>query len=53
MGLASQKPKVGSSSKSSTLVVLNERIIRKIGEYPSYMSAYLANLSYNWQNKND
>ena len=40
MGVASPKPEVGSSWKSSTLLVLNERIIRKIAEYPSYMSAF-------------
>ena len=40
MGVASPKPGVGSSWKSSTLLVLNERIIRKIAEYPSYMSAF-------------
>ena len=45
MGVASRKPGVGSSWKSSTLLVLNERIFTKIGEYPSYMSAFLANFS--------
>ena len=44
MGVASQKPGVGSSWKSSTLLVLNECIIRKIAEYPSYMSAFLAKI---------
>ena len=45
MGVASRKPEVGSSWKSSTLLVINERIIRKIAEYSSYMSAFLANCS--------
>ena len=45
MGVASPKPGVGSSWKSATLKVLNERIIRKIEEYPSYMSAFLVFLA--------
>ena len=48
MGVASPKPGVGSSWKSSTLLVLNERIIRKIAEYPSYMSAFFDIFSKNW-----
>ena len=48
MGVASPKPGVGSNWKSSTLLVLNERIIRKITEYPSYMSAFFAMFSQNW-----
>ena len=39
MGVASRKPGLGSSWKSSTLLVQNERIIRKITEYLSYISA--------------
>ena len=44
MGVASPKPGVGSSWKSSTSLVLNERITRKIEEYPSYISAFKAKI---------
>ena len=47
IGVASPKPGVGSSWKSSTLSVLNERIIRKIAEYPSYISPFFDIFSYN------